>query len=240
MKRFFFLLFFSSIIPSLIFSQSNFVFGVKPGLKMNSAFVGIKQNKILVFVGTSLIWTNADGKYEESHDNYSSISKYSRSITSVDFSGNAFLIVPQIGLKYYFNKKAARPYIFSSLFIGLPIVDLNSEGYKETREYDNNQLVYSERKTATLDNLKDIEKAVNEALGFWGVCIGGGAEYFFSPEFSIGGEYGIRMIFDSAKYESETIDTNDSFSNGYRDKTKTEVSAALQMSYAVLTLNFYF
>jgi len=229
---------FSSLI-SHINAQTSFVFGVKPGLVMNSAYIGIQQGNFMPYLGTDLLWISADGDYEKLHENYPTSEIFVKELTTVDFSGKAFLVIPHIGGKYFFNMKPAKPYVFTGLFFGLPIVDLNAEGSKETWKYENNQLI-EHNEEDIIENFNAIEQTVKDALGFWGFMVGAGAEYFFNPAFSIGGEYGLRIIFDSAKYEDTRGDLDPATLTGYRNTWKSEVSASLKISYAVVSVNFYF
>lgn len=239
MKKLLFLSIFAFCAAAALHAQTQFAFGIKPGLEMNSAWIGIKQNRILPYLGADLMWLSFDGSYEKVYEKYETQTTYLKEYTSVDFSGKAFLLVPHLGLKFFLLQKPIQPYIFTGMFVGLPIVDLNATGTQTTRNYDEGNFV-EEKNSGFLPNLPEIESTVQEALGFWGVSFGGGAEYYFSDNFSVGGEYGFRLLFDTATHQSMTGDIDLKTMIGEGRREEADVSASLKLSYAVVTVNFYF
>ncbi|MFC1570029.1 hypothetical protein ACFL4L_07320, partial [bacterium] len=158
-------------------------------------------------------------------------------VESIEFSGNAFLVIPNIGVKYTFSDKEIQPYAFGSLFIGLPMVNIEGKGNYET--WENGELTETES-NVEIPDLSTLEETVADILGFWGVSLGGGAEYFFHPQFSIGAEYGFKLVFDSATVNRETTNMDEQSMSGYQKTWNADVSASMRMSYAAMTLNFYF
>lgn len=220
-------------------AQTKIAFGVKPGLKMNSAWIGIQQEKVLPYIGVDFLWLSADGTYEKTEENYESLETYQREQISINYSGKGLLVIPHVGFKYFFSKKVLKPYFFTGLFFGLPMVELQADGTQKNWRYENNQLVESSTKNA-VRSMAEIEKSVQEALGFWGISFGGGAEYYFSENFSVGGEYGFRLVFDSATHDYQSDNIDPDLLTGYRKHWQIEAAGSLKLSYAVVTANFYF
>lgn len=220
-------------------AATNFVFGVKPGINNNSAYFGIRQGSFTPYMGANFLLLDADGEHTKLHENFLSEGTFTREFDSIDFSGKAFLIVPHIGAKYFLGEKLAKPYLFAEFFMGLPMVDLDIFGYRETSEFENGELIDYQKETIEIE-YSEIKQTAKEALSFWGFTFGGGAEYFFDPHFSIGGEYGFRVLFDSATHENQTGDFDEAAMSGYRNDWKLEVNASLKLSYAIFTLNYYF
>lgn len=224
------------------YSQSNLVFGVKPGMTINSAYFGIKMNNLVPFMGADLFWISVSGDYSDSYsdswtDYYGDLNKW-ESVESGELSGSAFLLIPHFGCKYYFNKQEVRPYIVGDLFFSIPSVSGKVEWSDEDWEYENGQLIYHDIDKGSDELEDDVKDIVNDILSFWGINTGFGAEYFFNPNFSIGGEFGLRLIFNSVEYKQQNSENYSSYSN-YTEKWEGELSASLKLSYAVFSLNFY-
>ncbi|RPI04782.1 MAG: hypothetical protein EHM64_08825 [Ignavibacteriae bacterium] len=93
---------------------------------------------------------------------------------------------------------------------------------------------------------EDVQKYLDN-LTVWGYQFGVGGEYFFSDNFSMGGEFGIR--FFSTKYSQEdtnreTVSVGSSqtgFSNQeVETKDKIVLGLNLGITYSIFTLNYYF
>ena len=70
-------------------------------------------------------------------------------------------------------------------------------------------------------------KDIVSNIKLWSFQLAVGSEYFFSDNFSIGGEFGVRML--TAGYNKD-IETG----------VNLDVSAGLSSTYTTLTLNYYF
>ncbi|MCC7430689.1 hypothetical protein IT568_07595 [bacterium] len=215
-KRIFFFLMLELLLINNSFGQLNFAFGVAPGSKINSAYLGLKMNNVIPFCGVEMLGISVSGSGEYlNYDYYSEKDK-------AEFSGNAFLIIPHFGAKLFMGTQNVKPYFVGNAFFSIPSASAKVEWW----EYENNNLYDYGSEKLDPDALEDI-------LSFWGITLGGGAEYFFSKNFSIGGEYGIRLLFNKIEYSKESEGYN------YQEKWKSEVSANFQISYAVFTLNYY-
>lgn len=173
---------------------------VQFGYKADNFFAGLGLEFATVSVSTK-----TEYKYGEQTQTF-----------TTKVSGNLFM--PQIGTRYFFAKGAneggyVTPYIGANLFYTLGKVSISqSDG----------QTTY--RDTTT-------EKILNDVLsGNIGGTLGFGGEYYFSKNFSIGGEFGIRMLFGSTKTEVPDYYYEHTMSN----------NLGLGVTYTTLGLNFYF
>jgi len=128
---------------------------------------------------------------------------------------SAALFIPQVGLRLFLSQNnPTKPYIFGSFFKSFPSVSAEAGGEKAPDE--------------VLDPIK-------EALGFWGLAFGFGAEYAVNEWFAVGGEFGLKWY---------NIGLNDVvIPLGLYDPTLPEItgdfSAALRYTYAAFVLNFF-
>ena len=228
---------------TISYSQGSIAFGVKQGPDNSSAYVGIFHERFVPSIGADLFWLTATGGFEDTKETITStggIAQRHLELLSLDVSGRALLVVPNIGAKYFLNSKLARPYLFGCVFLALPSVNLDQDGYRETWEYQDDRLIDYQKEKAIYD-IDEIEKTLTEVLSFWGFRFGAGAEYFFDPHFSVGGEYGFSVIFDQADYAQMNPDYDNSYpSDQFLHKWQADVSASLKLSYALISLNYYF
>ena len=215
-----------SLYTTVLISQTQLAFGIKPGIQTNSAYLGIKQNAFLPFIGIDLLQVSTEGDYTYTSLHNHTSEFWDKTLESIEFSGKALLIVPQIGMKYFFSKKEIRSYTFGALFIGLPVVDISGQGTYET--WENGQLI-EYQSDVTITDLDALEEMVSDILGFWGVHVGGGAEYFFHPNFSIGAEYGLKLISDSAKMNRMSTDMDEDSVTGFQNTWTADVSASMKV-----------
>jgi hypothetical protein len=190
------------------------------------------------------MWLSVSGNYSEEdydeyYDYYYDIYYEHRSIESTEIDASAFILIPHFGIKFLMGSRDVKPFLFGNVFFSIPSVTAESKTRDEEWTYVNDQLVDHEinRDTDELDD--ETKDLVNDILGFWGITLGGGAEYFFSENFSIGGEFGVRLIFNTVEYSDKTHEEygpNDS----YTEEIDSEISASFKVSYAVFTLNYYF
>ncbi len=243
MKRFIIFSLIWLVLANISFGQSKIVFGVKPGSTINSAYLGLKMNNLVPFFGIDVLGISASGKYsdenEDQYDDYYGNTRVFRNIETEEFSGSALLIIPHFGAKLFIGAKDVRPYILGNIFFSIPSVSADAESKDESWEYENGQLVDHDIEIDS-DKLEDRTKdMIKDVLSFWGVTLGFGAEYFFSDHFSLGGEYGIRLLFNKIEYSDEDH-SSDGANSSYTEKWEGETSANLKISYAAVTLNYYF
>ncbi|MFH1218974.1 MAG: hypothetical protein V1694_00775 [Candidatus Eisenbacteria bacterium] len=215
------------------FAESKYMFGIKPGNTLSSAYFGIRTGRLVPMVGTDLVWLSASAtETDEDYHSYGT-SSY-RSIDQNKLEGSAFLLIPHLGAKMYMGDRDIRPYLFGSVFFSIPLVNAESEERYEYWEYENGELTEHHVDTSNEDLNKEDENLIKDALGFWGFSFGFGTEYFLSDSFSIGGEYGIRLLLDGIGRKETHGDHEDG------EILKDEASAKVGLTYAVVTLNYHF
>lgn len=194
-------------------SGEGLVFGIKSGMGIQSSYLGINQgNQLTLMGGLDLVKIGGEmTREEETKDGY----HYKDSIDSVEFSVRAF--VPYGGLKHYIKKieeKVVSPYLFGAVFKCFPKADFGDD--------------------------EEMEKTIEDVLDFWGIIFAGGAEYYFSPSFSIGGEFGIRLFFVSSKHE-ERDRYYDYYEKRYIETVETvKIDSRMDVTYTAITLNYRF
>ncbi len=186
MQRKFWLAILISILPSLTLAR-DLKFSVTPGSMINGASLGVKVGNLIPYFGADLFWVSAE---YSSTDDYESDNYWSTETVKVE--GSAFLLVPQLGLKWYPQMLSRREdldtYVKSAFFFSIPSVNVKGERIYQSR-YDRNVDNY--------DISASEEDAAKEVLSFGGLEFGFGSEYVFSPSFSLGAEFGLRVIWNA-------------------------------------------
>ena len=234
------------LLAAVAYSQVTFT--VKPGALINTAEMGMRVGKINPFAGVDIVWITVSGSERDEYeyvDNYGSWYYHHRSLDEYEFSGSAFLLVPNIGAKYYFNTDFSEgsmvPYLKGSLFFSIPSVKGESESKSSDWYYDEYGQIedfYYDIDKWELEG-KDKEM-VEDILSFWGLNLFGGCEYYLSDNFSIGGEFGIRLLFNSFEVSNESSSGSPSGSYYDSDSWETEVSATFKITQALVNLNYSF
>ena len=130
----------------------------------------------------------------------------------------------------YMRDQGVRPYVLGAIFFSLPNVSADAKTRDEDWQYRNGEEV-SHDVDFDADELSDADKGVLEdALKFWGMTIGCGGEYFLRDDFSIAGEYGIRLMFDGAEREERDDD-------GW---LREEAEAVVGVTYAAVVVGYHF
>ncbi len=220
--------------------EDGFVFGIKPGSMINSAYVGFKFGMIVPMAGLDVLWLSASGSYTYEdiyEDNYSG-EYVEKSVRTENIEGHALLMMPHVGAKVYFGGETIKPYLYGNLFFSVPSVSAEEKSKDEHWRYVDGVLVdhYVDSDENSLS--ADDEELIEGVLSFWGFTFAGGAEYFLNKHFSVGGEYGFRILLNSVEQSSETSD--DYGTSSYTEEVNSEVSATISVTYAVVTLNYHF
>ncbi|MBN4072567.1 outer membrane beta-barrel protein [Crocinitomix catalasitica] len=199
-------------IGSTAFSQ--FTFSVNPGLSYNSANFGLKVKNFVPYLGIQ--YYAGKMSYTSSGTSWDPATSSMQAYSNKDeLSGN--LIIPTIGAKVYFLTGDLKAYI--NLNITKPIL---------TAKYQYNGV----EDTDVSDNVK--------AISIWGGELGFGAEYFFAPQFSIGGEFGLRLIKTKFKdtYDQNVFNPITGLTEVY---PRTQLwKSIVSPTYSRISLNFYF
>lgn len=177
-------------------AETKAVFGVKPGILIQSSYFGISANRWQPFAGLDVV------AFAISEDNY---------------DASASVWIPHFGTKLYFEdpwqEGKVAPYIQGDYFFSLASVSV--DGYESGEE-----------------------DLVKEVLEFWGLGLAFGMEYYFSDNFAVGGEYGIRFLQDKVSEHSETYNYGGGYT--YEDRLNDEFSVAFRMNYAAISANYHF
>lgn len=133
--------------------------------------------------------------------------------------------IPFFGIKYFFRdvgNDVATPYVKFEF----------SKAITSANDVGEILLLFTDIGDTSLVNIGEeeaeiVENALEDLLSPWGLTFAIGGEYFFSDEFSLGGEFGLRNKFHSSEIEvvegeSEKVSLN------YHD------------TYVALTANFLF
>ncbi len=199
-----------------LFAQADFAFGVKPGIGLNGAYFGVNINSSVVpfigfdYIGASLTLEETGVRYDY---NMSQLINYSdKNEASVTIYNLS------IGVKYFFMKvESVKPYFTGTFYKPFISADAKEDGETNTEVKD------------FVDN-----------LSIWGLSFGFGTEYYFSENFSVGGEFGMRLLFGSFD-QTDKVSVLDPNTGGITETDRnTNVDLNLQLTYSVVSLNYYF
>ena len=213
MKKLVVLLAVSLFSSGALYSQ--LTFSVSPGLSFNSATFGYKVGNFVPFVGIQHLGSNFNVVTEFKEFDFDLGTIVDESI-SLGVKANVFM--PNIGTKYFFisqdNLKA-----FGAVNVAVPFLSSRLD----------------------LDD-DDFEDDINEAISQIRIIAGElsvGAEYFFSDQFSLGGEFGLRLI--NLSYNQSFDDSVFNPNTGEFVPTTTTVDGSLTVSptFSRVSLNFY-
>ena len=193
---------------------SQFSFGVSPGLVLNEAYFGYKMGDLVPYIGVQYLSAGLSLDESGQRIDGGTVVNYTE---ENELSGSIFM--PFLGAKYFLiHEKDLKGYLNASIY--KPLISADESAAGEAKEY--------------IDDVVD-------NISIWGIQIGVGSEYFLAKSFSIGGEFGFRMLFGSY---TETDTYTDYLPPDYDEPveltTDYEWGAGLNALYAKFTLNFYF
>ena len=196
--------------------HSQMTFSVSPGLNLNAANFGYKLNRFVPFIGIQ--YTGANLNIVNEYKQYDSF--VGAIVDKKETYGvKASILLPNIGAKYFFLEQEKLK-AYGSINLAMPFISTRLDLDDEDLENDINDAVKASR--------------------VWGGEIGFGAEYFFSDQFSIGGEFGIRFIHFGFKesYDRFVFDPN----TNQNILTENKIDSKLNISptFSKISLNFYF
>lgn len=199
------------------YGYSQFTFSVSPGIQMNNASFGLKKNKFKPNIGLQVL-TGSAGLTEsgQRYDyNAGNIVNYEE---KYKISGIA--IMPVLGLQYYFKEseklKAFASINFTKVFVSAKIED-------STNPAANSEL-----------------QAQIKKINVLGGQIGFGAEYFLDQCFSVGGEFGLRLLYVNYIEEESHDIYNPNTNQTVESKTDYDYKYSLNPTYVKLSFNYYF
>jgi opacity protein-like surface antigen len=190
------------------------MFSVSPGLISGGTAVGYKFGDIVPSLGFQYL--SGSFSYQTTRFRYNA-NGAKESYTDKQ-EGSASVYMPQIGAKYF-------------------IKDM-----KDIKLYLNGNVNYVMVSASSTDNGVD-NQDVKDAFGnntILGFEFGVGSEYFFTKNFSIGGEFNLRYIFASMKDSRATTIFNPNTGANESSTVSYNTSVTMGITYSKLTLNYYF
>jgi hypothetical protein len=198
-------------------SYSQFNFSVSPGLQLNGATFGYRFDKFYPYIGLQLLHVGSSITEEGRRANQGGTALVDYE-DKFKFTGTAYL--PVLGLKYFFlerNKlKAYGNICFTKAFLSAKLDDDNNPG-----------------SNIDLQKLVDGTRVAGAQIGF-------GTEYFFDDNFSLGGEFGLRMLHVRNKMEQDNDINDPGTGNPVTVTTTTTMKLNANPTYTKISLNFYF
>ncbi len=228
--------------PDLSYAQNGLFFSFKSGFPLSGTVVGIKLGPLAPFGGLDIArisgsfeekntYWRADGEYVDGRYKYGDL--YVDLTSESTFDGSALLIVPHAGARFYLSQF----YLLGDVLIVLPSVDGRDRG---TRIYYNSAGNVVNRDEWDDKLQKEDKKRINDALDFVMLTAGFGAEYAFSARFSVGGEYGLRLILNNIDDSGEDTSRTDDGQAYRKEAWEDKIAMSLGITYTAFTLNFYF
>lgn len=207
------------LLASISSGYGQIVFGVAPGLSLNSAYVGYKiDNSIVPYFGFQYLSAGIEiSEFGQEYDY--DLDKMVSYLNKAEV--NASIFMPNIGIKYFVAKQN-KINAFLNLNLSKPIL---SAEIKDNGTDDS--------------DLKDINEGIDN-LSIFGGELGFGVEYFFDENFSIGGEFGIRYfhleyddvrtreVYNPANGQNQLVDFKDNFQFN------------ISPTFSRISLNYYF
>ncbi|MBN2564621.1 MAG: hypothetical protein JXB46_02815 [Candidatus Eisenbacteria bacterium] len=206
---------------------------MRPGSSLQSASLGYNMGALTPYAGLDIVGISGDASTKEVEiENYYDARTEYRYENESSLSGSAMLIMPHVGIRYAFGQGDVRPYVFGSVFKSFASV--SAEAKETERWYEDGELVDSDESGDDLD--EDTEKMLESLLGFWGLNLGVGGEYLMTERFSIGAEFGLRMVFTSTSRDGGS--SYDDYWYEESESWEEEASASLRITYASIFLGF--
>jgi hypothetical protein len=209
-------------------ANAQIMFSVKPGLTGNAAQAGLKIGGLMAFGGieffrTSATTENSGSRVEYNYNTYPYQSFLVQYSDKTEFSTTAY--IPFIGAKILLGgKETGKTGAYVTGIIGKPFITGKQ-----------------------VSNGKESESAKKffESLSAWMFQGGFGAEYFFSDDFSIGGEFGLRALLVNYKEENnqqttQVYDYQTGQYKTYSTPSKYNFDLGVGITYSTLVLNYYF
>jgi hypothetical protein len=234
-------------------ASAQLTFTVRPGKLINNAELGYRMRSLIPYAGCDIVWMTASFQSDwsdESYESWEGETYRDLHTEHMEYDGSAFLFIPHLGAKYCLNPNLASgkmiPYAKGSLFFSIPIVKAHTKEQDDQWYYHNGLLEdhYGDTNEWDLEDNPEEADFVKDILSFWGLDLGFGCEYFFSDNFSLGGEFGLRMLFDKIKYKNEDSwqsgDPNSPYYQREKETWDDNISLTFKITQAAFALNYYF
>jgi len=219
--------------PAQIPKPSGLFFSFASGSPLYSTKIGLRMGPLAPYGAFDIInlsFSVDDESTSYVTDQYNYRYKDYEYEDHIEASGT--LIIPRAGAKLFLGQFPLNLYATGDVFYILPSVKMESKG-KDVEYNPDGSIYYYDEWEYSLET--DEEEMIEDAIDFMGITAGIGVEYAFNSHFSVGGEYGFRMIFDTFTDEGTDEDYYD-----YSDEWKLEVKSTLGITYTSFTLNYYF
>lgn len=196
-------------------ASAQFAFSVNPGFNYNGANFGFKTGNFMPYGGVNYYGGSSKVAYSGTQWN-NSTSQMESYTDEYQFKGN--IILPTIGCRFYLLNRGDLK-AFANVNTTKPII---------TAKFVDNGVP----DPSVTDYVKKLSIFAGE--------IGFGAEYNFSPQFSISGEFGLRWVAATYK-DSWDSDVYNPMTGLYETYERTlKSSAFMSPTYTKVSLNFYF
>lgn len=185
---------------------------VKPGMLVNAAHFGYNTGSLFAGAGLEFASISAESKstYESPETTMTSSSKLGATVFLPQLAARLFLGGAGEGAEGGSMGGEVKPYVWLSAFYSLATASVTFN---------------DEPDTTTARQLRDA------LSGNIGGTVAFGGEYYFAPGFSVGGEFGVRMLFGGMKTESNY---------GGEYSYISDNNLGLGFTYTAVGLNFYF
>ena len=196
-------------------AQAQFTFTVNPGWNYNGANFGYKAGIFLPYAGVT--YFGGSSKISNTYTTFNYNSNMMEEVSNVtEFKGN--VILPTIGCRFYFLNTGDLK-AFANVNTTKPIVTAKYV-YNGTEDPDLNDYVKN--------------------LSVWAGEVGFGAEYSFSNNFSISGEFGFRWVRATFKdtHDDQVYNPNTGLNETHPHTY--DVRGFMAPTYSKVSLNFYF
>ncbi len=193
-----------ALAPAFLFGQAakekGKVFTVKLGPTHQSSQFGLAGKRLQPYAGLDYASASftADMGLLMWAENPSTLELVKAMKIGAVVEGSVSFWMPHAGVKYYLADGESRPYVFGGVYKNFSSIDaaldLKLQGYDENGE-DAGDPISSD--TDLLED--DLKEFVESLLNHWGVQAGFGVEWRVNKHFGIGGEYGVKLNFNSAE-----------------------------------------
>lgn len=225
------------LFPIMSFAQNGFTASFKSGFPLSGTEFGLKLGPFHPYGGLDII--RVSGTFSDSYTDWDKVDEGYRKdyYSTSEFDGAATLFVPNVGLKFYLTQKSIKSYVNGGILMVIPSV--SGKTSYEWKSYNSDGEVISEDSGS--EKLTDEEKDnIKDVLDMFGLKAGFGLEYAFSENFSIGGEYGLRVFSNSITTSETYPDPEDQEDYSWKEEWEEEVKTSLGITYTSFSMNFYF
>jgi hypothetical protein len=193
-----------ALVPAFLVGQTagekGKVFTVKLGPDHQSSQFGLQGKRLQPYVGLDYMAASftADIGMLMWGENPSTLELVRAAKIGAGVEGSVSFWMPHAGVKYYLSDGESRPYVFGGVYKNFSSIDASLD--LAIQSYDETGAKAGDPISSNGDLLSDdMKEFVESLLNHWGVQAGFGVEWRVNKYFGIGGEYGVKMHFNSAE-----------------------------------------